>query len=64
VKHYVSEYRETIEWFMVLEKDKEEIIKKLYLEKLEECKGKVLRRLWKEKMRIKIKNNEEEKDQG
>jgi len=50
---------------VILGKDKEEIIKKLYLEKLEGCKGKVLKILWKKKkMRIKIKDNEEEKDQG
>jgi len=42
VEHYIRECKETIEWFIVLRKDKEEIIKKLYLEELEGCKGKVL----------------------
>jgi len=56
VEHYVRECKETIEWFTVLKKDKEE---------MEGCKGKVLRRLWKEKkIRSKIKDNEEGKSQG
>jgi len=63
VEHYVRKCRETTEWFAVLGKEK--IIKRLYLEKLEGCKSKVLRRLWKKKeIKSKIKNNEEGKDQG
>jgi len=45
VEHYVGECRVTIEWFMVLGKNKEEIIKKIYSVDLERSKGKVLRKL-------------------
>jgi len=46
VEHYVGKCRITIEWFMVLEKNKEEIIKKIYSEDLEGSKGKMLRKLF------------------
>jgi len=63
VEHYVGEWKVTIEWFTVLGKNKEEIIKRIYSEDLEGNKGKVLRKLWKEKeKRMKTKEKEGRKE--
>jgi len=63
MEHYVGECRVTIKWFMVLGKNMEKIIKRIYSENLKRSKGKVLRKLCKEKeKRMKTKEKEGRKE--
>ena len=53
LKHYVEECLEIRERFTKLGKDKEEILRRLYDENLDEVKGEIIRKLWKEREEVK-----------
>jgi len=52
MEHFIEECEYTKEWFLELGKDKEDIMKKLWNEHLDENKGRILRRLWKKKENV------------
>jgi len=49
LKHYVGECEKTKEGFRELGDREEEILERLCGEDLDKCKGKVLKRLWRER---------------
>ena len=57
LQHYVKECSEIRERFTKLEKDKEEILRKL----LDEVKGEIIRKLWKEKEIVKRMESKEDR---
>jgi len=49
MEHFVIDCRKTREWFMVLGDDRDKILEKVWDENLENVKGSLLKKLWKER---------------
>jgi len=57
MEHFIEECEFTKDWF--IGKDTKEIMEKLWGEKLDGSKGRMLRKLWKEKEKVTSKNRKE-----